>query len=86
MKTLLLCVVLFFSMGCITAPPSFSQSVLDQINNTIVFEKSDYRLSRQALILCGVSDSILNGLRARHESELTRLEAWRAAEKAKLIP
>lgn len=64
----------------------FDPMTAAQIEKTVVFENTDFALADKALADLGAPDIVRTSLKVRHDSEIARLDAWLAAEKAKQIP
>jgi len=63
----------------------FDPMTAAQIEKTVVFENTDFALADKALSDLNAPDVVRLSLKVRHESEISRLDAWLAAEKAKQI-
>lgn len=64
----------------------FDPMTAAQIEKTVTFENTDFALADKALEDLGAPDIVRTSLKVRHDSEIARLDAWLAAEKAKQIP
>lgn len=83
MRKLLLLTTLFLS-GCgVFQIHEYDAETVQQIDATIRYEKTDGRLSEDALIEAGATPEVIEALRLRNRSELLRLEAWRLYEESK---
>lgn len=76
---------LFIGTGCTWTMKSYDQMTVDQIGTTIFFEKADHEITMRDLDSLGADEIKKEETKTRHESELTRLEAWLEAETAKKI-
>lgn len=86
MRIALIICAAFLLNGCgLLSLKKFDPVTVRQVEQTLEFESTDFDLTSQALA-DGVLDEVeKESLKVRHDSEITRLEAWLASEKAKKI-
>jgi hypothetical protein len=63
----------------------FDPMTVAQIEKTVTFENTDFALADKALEDLDAPAIVRTSLMIRHVSEIARLDAWLAAEKAKQL-